>query len=73
MVTLFLTAVKVHFLAVFSTCLFSPALHRGVIRDLADTLLASDPRQNTSPAFDAAADFTDETLLWSASPLSALF
>lgn len=50
------------YLALFS-CLFSLAANRGVIRDFAVSLLASDLCHNMSLAFDAAAEFTDETLL----------
>lgn len=45
------------------SCLFSLALYRGVIRDFAVSLLASDLYPNMSLALDAAAEFTDEMLL----------
>lgn len=58
------------FLSLF---ILSFALYTGVIKDFAVSLLASDLCRNTSLAFDAAAEFTDETLLWSAGPLSVIF
>lgn len=48
------------FRAVHATALYFSVR---VIRDSAVSLPASDLGHNTSPAFDAAAEFTDETFL----------
>lgn len=52
---------------------YSLMLHREGIRDFTISVLTSDLCRDMSMAFDAAAQLTDEMLLWSAGPLSVLF